>query len=101
MTMQNNFILSPIPLSELESAIAKTVEQLLERRQSFSPVHEPEELITREETAQILRVTLPTLHNWTKQGLIPHYKIASRVRYKRAEVMNLFKSGSLKKFGRR
>jgi excisionase family DNA binding protein len=99
--MQNNFILSPIPLSELESTIARTVEQLLDRRLTLTPVQEPDELITREETAQLLRVSLPTLHIWTKQGLIPFYKISTRVRYKRAEVLNLFENGSLMKFGRR
>jgi excisionase family DNA binding protein len=98
--MNNNFILSPIPLTELESAIAKTVEQILDKRLTNQPEPDRDELITRDETAQLLRVTLPTLHNWTKQGLIPHYKISSRVRYKRAEVMNLFTSGNLKKFRR-
>lgn len=96
----NQLILSSIPLSELESTIAKAVEQILDKRQSIVPEHDHEELITREETAQILRVTLPTLHSWTKQGLIPHYKISSRVRYKRCEVMNLFQSGNVKKFRR-
>jgi excisionase family DNA binding protein len=99
--IQTNIILSPIPLSELESAIAKTVEQLLDRRLTLTPVQEPDELITREETAHLLRVSLPTLHIWTKQGLIPFYKISTRVRYKRAEVLNLFENGSLMKFGRR
>jgi excisionase family DNA binding protein len=96
----NHIILSSIPLSELESTIAKTVEQILDKRQFNAPEQDREELITREETAHLLRVTLPTLHNWTKQGLIPHYKISSRVRYKRGEVMNLFQSGNVKKFRR-
>lgn len=99
--MNQNFILSSIPLTELESAIAKTVEQLLDKRQQLTPVHEPEELITREETAKILRISLPTLHEWTKRGIVPHYKVATRVRYKRNEVMNLFQSGEVNKYGRR
>jgi len=45
------------------------------------------ELLTRLETASILGISLPTLNEWTKQGIIPGYRISSRVRYKRAEIM--------------
>lgn len=98
--MQNDFILSTIPLAELEFTISKTVEQVLEKQKHSTPANEPDELITRGETATLLRVSLPTLHEWTKRGLIPVYKVSTRVRYKKGEVLNLFQSGSVKKFGR-
>jgi excisionase family DNA binding protein len=44
--------------------------------------------LTRSETADLLRITLPTLHNWTKDGLLPSYKIGGRVLYKRKEVFD-------------
>ena len=98
--MNQNILLSPITLSELESTIAKTVEQVLEKQKHSTPANVPDELITRGETATLLRVSLPTLHEWTKRGLIPVYKVSTRVRYKKGEVLNLFQSGGVKKFGR-
>lgn len=46
-----------------------------------------EKLITRTEAAQMLGVTLPTIYDWTKKGLITAYRIGNRVRYKHAEIM--------------
>ncbi len=49
------------------------------------------ELITRKQTAEILKVSLVTLHNWTKQGLIIAHRVGTRVRYKEAEVLSSLK----------
>lgn len=52
------------------------------------PIENKDDLITRQETAKILGVTLPTLHTWTVRGKLTSYHIGTRVRYKRVEVMN-------------
>jgi len=46
-----------------------------------------EKLITRAEAAQLLGVTLPTIHSWTQKGVISAYRIGNRIRYKHAEIM--------------
>lgn len=46
-----------------------------------------DKLITRTETAQMLGVTLPTIYDWTKKGIITAYRIGNRVRYKHAEIL--------------
>ena len=45
------------------------------------------EYLTREEVCKILRISKPTLWKYTKQGLIPSYKMGSRVRYIKSEVL--------------
>ena len=42
--------------------------------------------LSRKEVASLLKITLPTLHDYTKQGWIRSYKIGSRVLYKPNEV---------------
>lgn len=42
--------------------------------------------MTRKEVASLLRITLPTLHDWTKEGLIKSHKIGNRVLYKLDEI---------------
>ena len=44
------------------------------------------ELLTRKEIAKLLRVSLPTLHDWTKRGVVKAYRIEGKVYYKRSEI---------------
>lgn len=46
-----------------------------------------EKLLTRIETAKMLSVTLPTLYDWTKKGILKGYRIGNRIRYKHAEIL--------------
>lgn len=44
------------------------------------------EYLNRKEAAKLLKVSLVTLNEWTKEGIVQGYRIASRVRYKRTEL---------------
>lgn len=57
-------------------------------------------LLTRSETAQILQISLPTLHVYTKRGLIKSYRIGTKIRYKSQEIEEALTSrnfGQMKK----
>lgn len=43
--------------------------------------------ITRKQAAEMLHVSLPTLHAWVHQGRLKCYQIGGRTLYKREEVM--------------
>jgi excisionase family DNA binding protein len=80
-----NILFSQISLEDLKAAISEVVKAEVERLN----LHKPEpsaEYISRKESARILGITLPTLNDWSKRGIIPSYRIESRVRYKKAEV---------------
>ena len=52
--------------------------------------------ITRREVAKLFKISLVTVHDWTRKGLLSAYKIGNRVYYKRAEVEGaLTKKGGL------
>ena len=78
-------ILQNVSFSELKELISKTIQEQIGKIQEPPP---KTELITRKEAAEMLGVSLPTLHCWTKDGRIPAYRIGNRVRYKREEVLN-------------
>jgi len=44
-------------------------------------------LLTREETAKMLSISLTTLWSYTKKDIIPAYRIGSKVRYKKSEIL--------------
>ncbi|REG89897.1 helix-turn-helix domain-containing protein [Winogradskyella sediminis] len=46
-----------------------------------------ERLLTREETAEILSISLVTLWKWTKTDVIPAFRIGSKVRYKKSQIL--------------
>lgn len=98
--MDNILYISTFSVSELETALKRVLVEFHENKGQQQPTPNGAELITRQETAEILRITLPTLNNWTKNGLLKSYKLASRVRYRRDEVMRIFENGNLKKYGR-
>lgn len=45
-------------------------------------------LLTRDDTAKMLSVSLVTLWDWTRKDLIPAYRIGNKVRYKKSEVLD-------------
>lgn len=49
---------------------------------------ESDVLLTREETAKLLSVSLVTLWDWTKKDILPAYRIGNKIRYKKSEVLN-------------
>jgi excisionase family DNA binding protein len=59
--------------------------QLNDLKNNFSP-KEPTELLTRSETAELLKIDLSTLWNWTKSGKLSSYGMGNRVYYKRSEI---------------
>lgn len=71
--------------SELIPKILDGLKDLLKEHAKSSK--DPEVLLTREETAEMLSVSLVTLWKWTKDDIIPAYRIGSKVRYKKSEIL--------------
>ena len=75
-------------ISELTDLISdKLVEKLEQRIITLNEKKVDEELLTREETAKLLKVSITTLWHWTKSGKLIAYGIGNRVYYKRGEIM--------------
>jgi len=70
------------------SDIKKVVEEVLEKQlKGFSTPKKNElKLLTRKDTAKLLCISLPTLHDWTKTGIVKAHRIGNRVLYKQDEV---------------
>lgn len=59
--------------------------QIEELKKSFQP-KSPEEYLTRNETAKLLKINLSSLWSWTKKGRLKSYGVGGKVYYKRSEV---------------
>lgn len=99
--MTNQIILSGISFDQLQDSIRTTVRNEVEKiftgLQKISPTPE---LITRKETAHLLGISLPTLNEWTKNGVLPAQRIGTRIRYNRADVYSSLKDVETLKYRR-
>lgn len=90
-------ILNGINLHELLDQVGQIIESKLKQIQFPDNKLKDAEFITRQEVAKLLKITLPTLHEWTKLGWLQSYKLGNRVLYKKQEVEQaLHKVGSFK-----
>lgn len=60
-------------------------------------VSDGNKLITRKETSDLLGVSLVTLNNWTKSGILTAYRIGKKIRYKEIEVLQALQNTNPKK----
>jgi excisionase family DNA binding protein len=68
-----------------ESILSDVRLELKTITQNFQPQKLPEYL-TRKEVAKILKVSLVTLSDWNKKGVLKPYRLGNLIRYKRAEI---------------
>lgn len=54
--------------------------------------------LTRQQAANYLQVSLPTLHQYTKDGVFISYRMGNKIRYKLTEIADAMKE---RNFGRR
>lgn len=95
--MATQFIQTSYPPEEFEAFIEKCVSRSVKDELKALSVHpEPNNILTRQETAKLLTISLPTLHDYTKRGLIKAHRLGTKVRYKREDVdiaLKLIKTG--------
>lgn len=77
-------ILDQISVDDLVSRLAVKVGDIIQ--DSLIKPEPPEKYLTRQETAKLLQISLVTLNEWSKKGIIQSYRIGGRIRYKKSEL---------------
>ena len=81
---------------EFKNEILTGIQKQLENfSKNFKP-KEPTLWITRKEVAELLGVSLVTIHTWTQENIIHAYKIGTRVRFKKSEIENILLNSNKK-----
>lgn len=87
-----NIILSPIRLTDLQLMIHESVIAALnEKDRSVKPAHPHVEAandikLSIPELAMYLKCSLPTIHKYKKDGVIPFYRLGRKVYFKKSEI---------------
>jgi excisionase family DNA binding protein len=74
---------------EFKREILNGVEKILSKLSKDK--ENPDQLLTREETANMLSTSLVTLWKLTKNDIIPAFRIGTSVRYKKSDVLKALK----------
>ena len=87
--MQNNAILlESLTVEQLQQLIGTSVKNgIQELQKELQTKDNSEELMTREETCQFLKIDSSTLWAWTNNGKVKAYGIGARRYYKKSELM--------------
>jgi hypothetical protein len=87
--MQNNAILiQTLTVEQLQQLIGTSVRNgIIELQKEIQTKDNSEELMTREETCQFLKIDSSTLWAWTNNGKVKAYGIGARRYYKKTEIM--------------
>lgn len=84
--MSNPFEVINSRLTNIEALLLDIKHEPVSEKQPHQSTDETD-LLTPKETAQLLRISLPTLHRWQKKGKLKCYGIAGTRYYKRSEVI--------------
>ncbi|MCG8247704.1 DNA-binding protein [Tenacibaculum finnmarkense] len=88
--MSKKIILEGITSADLVSQLAKSVKELLTNKET-TPTEQAPDFWTRQQTADFLSVSLVTLFNWNKKGILKTYRVGTKVFYKKSEVLGCLK----------
>lgn len=85
--MNQQLLLTMIPTDQFYKEIQSIVEKVVQEQQAkhHKPIVETQYL-SRHEVCKILRISLPTLHEWTKLSILKSYRLGSRIYYKSSEI---------------
>lgn len=84
--MKNATLVNGITSTELTETILNGVKNQLDNlKKGFQP-KEPDEFLTRMETAKLLKISLVTVHQWVKDGVLKPLKMGNRTYFSRKEL---------------
>lgn len=97
MQEKNNQMLVQLSTSDFLQLVKEAVKQELSKITDVIKLRQREtenesELLTRKQTAELLKVSECTLYLWSKDEILKNKKIGNRVYYLRSDVMNKLNS---------
>jgi excisionase family DNA binding protein len=83
--------------SDFQDLLAETVNSCLKHNQPTRPTQQPtDELLTVQDAAQLLRLSVPTIYGLIHKGEIPVMKRSKRCYFSKVELINYLKQGRKK-----
>lgn len=85
----------PTAVNQLSEKL-ESIERLLLEKQEQQPTDQPEQLLTVQEAAQFLNLTVPTIYSKVSKGELPVMKRSKRLYFSNIQLMEYIKDGAKK-----
>lgn len=94
----NKTVFISLPIEELQTVIIDCVNSCLRnnKQESKTPTNQPEQLLTIEQAADFLSLTVPTMYSKVSKGELPVMKRSKRLYFSRTELLEYLKEGRKK-----
>jgi hypothetical protein len=86
--MGNNFQLIGLSIDDLKKLFGQVIKTELNIVKNDLQPKKPSSYLTRKEVAEMLKIDLSSVHNWSKRRILIPHQIGNRVYYKLDEVEN-------------
>lgn len=83
----NSILLQNVSPKQFKELITNVFRSQLEDFKNNLSTYNPDELLTREQTCELLQINSSTLFHWTNKGKVKAYGIGNRRYYKKAELL--------------
>ena len=82
----DQILLNGVSLNDIRNLVSEVIEEKLKGVPQKEISNASNSYLGRLEVAKLLRISLPTLNEWSKQGIVQSYRIGSRILYKKEEI---------------
>jgi excisionase family DNA binding protein len=97
MQSKNETVFLSLTKSDFQDLIAETVNSCLKHNQpTNTPQQTTDELLTVQDAAQLLRLSVPTIYGLIHKGEIPMLKRSKRCYFLKADLIEYIKAGKKK-----
>lgn len=79
-------LLQGLGLNDFKNLIGEILEQKLSIHQTQKHQTSDNSYLSRKEVTSLLKISLTTLNDWSKRGIIQSYRIGNRILYKKSEI---------------
>jgi excisionase family DNA binding protein len=86
--MEKELVITSIPVTQLKLLIAETIRlEFVEGFGKLTKTKEDDAFLKIEEVCAILHVSKVTVHKWKSNGLLPFYRLGSKIYFKKSEIL--------------
>ncbi|MCK9291653.1 MAG: helix-turn-helix domain-containing protein [Bacteroidales bacterium] len=87
-----------VPLSKLEPIFKRWIKEVYHETKTTEPKEQPEQLLTIQEAADFLNLSVATMYGKVHKRELPFMKRSKRLYFSRTELMEYLKAGRQKPF---
>ena len=86
MKTQPTILLYNITPDEFKEDLINSLKEVIQELILETKKEKPLEYLTRQQVAEILKISMVTVSDWNKKGILKPYRIGNRIRYKSNEL---------------